>query len=205
MRPGKTLAGRVTTVHVGDSDSADLGKRSTATLLLEFDGIVGDRHRGFSREAWAGDDKESEGTLRRNERQWSGMSIEEIAQISRKLDLDRVLEGADLGANICFEGLPGYSQIPKGSVFAFPSGAKLVAVEYNPPCIEMGEKLAAKYYTRSGRALAPRDFPLAAIGLRGLVGVVDVPGVIRVGDEVTVELWSEERQFNLPRPSAHDG
>ncbi len=79
MRPGKTLAGRVTAVHVGDSDGADLSKRSTATLSLELDGIVGDRHRGFSREAWAGDDKEPEGTVRRNERQWSGMSIEEIA------------------------------------------------------------------------------------------------------------------------------
>ncbi len=88
---------------------------------------------------------------------------------------------------------------------AFPSGAKLVAVEYNPPCIEVGEKLAAKYCTRSGRALAPRDFPVAAIGLRGLVGVVDVPGVISVGDEVRLELWGEERQFNLPRPSTHDG
>lgn len=204
MKPEKTIVGCVAALHVGDSDSADLSKRPASTVALELDGIVGARHRGFSRVAWAGD-KEPEGTVRRNERQWSGMSVEEIAQISRNMDLDRVLEGADLGANICFEGLRGYSQLPKGSVFTFPSGAKLVAVEYNPPCIEMGEKLAAKYGTRSKQALAPRDFPIAAIGLRGLVGVVDVPGVIRVGDEVTVELWSEERQINMPPPSAHSG
>ena len=82
-------------------------------------------------------------------------------------------------------------------------GAKLVAVEYNPPCVEMGQKLAAKYRTRSRETLAARDFPVSAIGLRGLVGVVEVPGEIHLGDQVSVELWSEERQFNNPSEGRH--
>ena len=87
----------------------------------------------------------------------------------------------------------------QGSKFTFPSGAKLVVVEYNPPCIEMGRALAEKYTTRSGEHLAARHFPIAAIGLRGLVGVVDVSGDVHVGDQVTVEIWSEECQVNKPR------
>ena len=89
--------------------------------------------------------------------------------------------------------------MPKGSKFTFPSGAKIVAVEYNPPCIDMGEVLAEKYASRSGHTLTAAQFPVAAIGLRGLVGVVDVPGDIHVGDEVIVEIWNEECQLNKPR------
>ncbi len=61
----------------------------------------------------------------------------------------------------------------------------------------MGAKLAEKY-TRSGEAFVAGRFPRAAVGLRGLVGVVDVPGDIHVGDQVTVEIWSEECQANKP-------
>jgi hypothetical protein len=198
MKAMNAIAGRVTGLHVGESRTRDLSKASTSSVSLELDGLVGDNHRGFSRKAFAGD-KEPEGTVRRNERQWSGMSMEEIAVISESMDLSSVLQGSDLGANICFEGIADFSQLPKGSKFTFPSGAKLVAVEYNPPCIEMGEALAEKYTTRSGERLSANLFPVAAIGLRGLVGVVDVPGDIHVGDWVTVEVWREESQVNVPR------
>jgi hypothetical protein len=62
-----------------------------------------------------------------------------------------------------------------------------------------GRALAEKYATRSGERLTARHFPIAAIGLRGLVGVVDVSGEVHVGDQVTVEIWSEECQINKPR------
>ncbi len=196
MRPVKTMTGRVAGLHVGESGIEDLSKAPRSLISAQLDGIAGDNHRGFRREAFSGD-KEPEGTVRRNERQWSGMSMEEIAMISKNMGLDQELKGSDLGANICFSDLPGFSQLPKGSKFIFPSGAKLVAVEYNPPCIEMGARLAEKY-TRSGEAFVAGRFPRAAVGLRGLVGVVDVPGDIHVGDQVTVEIWSEECQANKP-------
>ncbi|MCZ6643574.1 MAG: MOSC domain-containing protein [Gammaproteobacteria bacterium] len=198
MKPLETISGRVAGLHVGESDTEDLSKAPRSSVSLELDGIVDDNHRGFSRRAYAGD-KEPEGTERRNERQWSGVSMEEIKIISGNMDLEQELSASDLGANICFEGLPGFSQLPKGSKFTFPSGAKLVAVEYNPPCIDMGEVLAEKYASRSGEVLTAARFPVAAIGLRGLVGVVDVPGDVHVGDEVIVEIWSEACQVNKPR------
>ncbi len=95
MRPAKTIVGRVAGLHVGESGREDLSKAPRSSVSVELDGIVDDNHRGFSREAYDGD-KEPEGTVRRNERQWSGMAMEEIAVIARAMDLDRDLEGADL-------------------------------------------------------------------------------------------------------------
>lgn len=202
MKPLKTITGRIIGLHTGESSAEDLSKAPRSSVSIQLDGIVDDNHRGFSREAYASD-KEPKGTVRRNERQWSGVSMEEIKTISENMDLERELSACDLGANICFEGLPGFSQLPKGSKFTFPSGAKIVAVEYNPPCIDMGEVLAEKYASRSGETLTAARFSVAAIGLRGLVGVVDVPGDIHVGDEVMVEIWNEECQLNTPREQTH--
>ena len=43
------------------------------------------------------------------------------------------------------------------------------------------------YTTRAGKPADYRLFPRHSIGLRGVVGVVDVPGLIRAGDPVVVE------------------
>ena len=58
--------------------------------------------------------------------------------------------------------------------------------EYNPPCLDMGKKLAAMHSTNSGNSLRDTAFSTAAQYLRGLIGVIDVPGVISEGDSVMV-------------------
>ena len=88
--------------------------------------------------------------------------------------------------NICLEGIPDFSQLPRGSKLIFPSGAVLLVEEDNPPCADMGRRIAEAFTTNSGEAAAGRLFPKHAMGLRGVVGVVDVPGVISVGDRVIV-------------------
>jgi len=50
----------------------------------------------------------------------------------------------------------------------------------------MGKKVASMYATRSGKPLASTAFSKAAKLTRGLVGVVEAAGTIRVGDAVTV-------------------
>jgi hypothetical protein len=52
----------------------------------------------------------------------------------------------------------------------------------------MGAKITAKYTTRSGERAAGHLFASRAFGLRGVVGVVDVPGVINAGDKVVVQI-----------------
>ncbi len=189
----KRLQGRVVSVSAGGAD--DLSKQEQESIEVNLSGIVGDHHAGASREAYDGE-REPEGTVLRNDRQWSAVSREELTVISGQLDLLQPIAAATVGANLCFEGIEDLSLLPRGTRFKFPSGAALTVEEYNPPCIDMGAQIAAKHTRRDGQALKPRDWLRPASGRRGLVGVVDVAGVIRAGDAVTVELFETPR---IPR------
>ncbi len=180
------LNATVLSVHAGAED--ELEKPEQPSIAVELDGIVGDRHRGPTRRALVGD-KQPKGTLRRNERQWSAVSIEELEQITREMDLRYPLLPATLGANLCIQGVPEFSRLPKGTILKFPSGAELCVEEYNPPCHELGERPAATQETNSGEALSTTVFSNAARLLRGLVGVVEVPGEIFPGDEVRIVVY----------------
>jgi MOSC domain-containing protein YiiM len=182
----KEIIARVASVHAGSNE--DLSKDERPTIQVELDGVVGDRHRSYTRQTWPGD-KQPEGTVRRNERQWSAVSVEELAQIQQTMDLSEPLTATSLGANLCLSGLQQLSRLPKGTLLKFPSGAELMVEEYNPPCHDMGKKLASKYVTRSGDPLSSTAFAKAAKLTRGVVGVVEAAGVISVGDEVTVAIY----------------
>lgn len=182
----KKIIARVVSVHAGSNE--DLSKDERPTIQVQLDGIVGDRHQSYDRPTWQGD-KQPAGTIRRNERQWSAVSVEELADIQDAMDLNEALTATCLGANLCFTGLKELSRLPKGTLLKFPSGAELMVEEYNPPCHDMGKKLASKYATRSGEPLSSTAFSRAAKLTRGVVGVVEVAGAISAGDKVTVELY----------------
>ena len=181
------LLASVVSVHAGSSD--DMSKEEHASIEVELDGIVGDAHRSWSRKAWAGD-KQPEGTVRRNERQWSAVSVEELEAIQEFMDLTRAPSPTELGANLCLSGVRDLSRLPKGTVLRFPSGAELIVEEYNPPCHDMGKKIAGTHTTNSGKPLSSTAFSKAAKLSRGLVGVVEVSGVINAGDEVQIEIYA---------------
>ncbi len=185
---GNTLAGRIVSVHSGNNE--DLSKEARESLTAKIGGFVGDKHQGFSRKAWDGE-WEPAGTLRRNERQWSGVSVEELTYISEHLALTKPLSPDTVGANLCVEGISEFSLLPKGSKLVFPSGAVLLVEEYNPPCVEMGAQIVAKHGAPSDKSLTPAAWVSLAAGRRGLVGIVDVPGIIRPGDEVEVRVYEE--------------
>lgn len=180
------LNATVISVHAGDD--SELDKPEQRSITVDFDGIVGDRHRGHTRRTWVAD-KQPKGTLRRNERHWSAVSGEELAEITRAMDLRYPLFPSMLGANLCVQGVEEFSRLPKGTILRFPSGAELSVEEYNPPCHEMGKKLAAANETMAGERLSSTAFSNAARLLRGLVGIVEVPGDIFPGDEVEIVVY----------------
>ena len=182
----KEITAKIVSVHAGSND--DLSKEQHPSIQVEMDGIVGDRHRSYLRETWSGD-KQPQGTLRRNERQWSAVSVEELVDIRETMDLKDPLSAASLGTNLCIEGVPELSRLPKGTLLKFPSGAELIVEEYNPPCHDMGQKLAALHETRSGKPLSTTAFSKAAKLSRGVVGVVEVAGTINAGDDVSIILY----------------
>ncbi len=180
------IVAKIVSVHSGSND--DLSKEQHDSIQVELDGIVGDRHRGYVRDTWK-NDKQPYGTVRRNERQWSAVSVEELKEISRAMDLEAPITAASLGANLCIEGVPELSRLPKGTLMQFPSGAELIVEEYNPPCGDMSKIQASAHKTGSGGPLSDTAFSQAAKLKRGIVGVVEAAGAINAGDEVTVMLY----------------
>jgi MOSC domain-containing protein YiiM len=176
----RTLSGRVISVHAGSN--RDLSKEARSSIDVEMDGVVGDRHRGYSRTCGRGD-KQPEGSLRRNERQWSAVSVEELGQIAADMGAGGTISPASVGANLCIEGIPELSRLPKGTLLTFPSGAELIVEEYNPPCKDMAAILGERH------KVSATAFSKAAKLKRGVVGVVEVPGTISAGDDVSVTLY----------------
>ena len=185
-----TSVGIVESVYLG-LPGQSLVKEVRSSLKAELDGFFGDRHASVERSAWGAGDKQAKGVIRRNERQWSAVSMEELADISLRMNLTEGLTAGSIGANLCFKGIPNFSQLPKGSIFKFPSGAELMVEEYNPPCLAMGRQLAKTFRTRSGEAIHDTTFSKAAEHTRGLVGVVEVPGLINSGDTVTLSIYEQ--------------
>ena len=186
----KEITGTVASLHI--SNNSDISNESTENIQVEFDGIVTDKHRSYMRGAYEGESV-PEGTVRRNDRQWSAVSLEELTKIEESMELETTLTAATLTANLCFKGIPNFSQLPKGSQLCFPSGAILMVEDYNPPCSYMSEKIAKTHRTKSGQPPKRLAFVKAAKRLRGLVGVVDVVGTINSGDEVIVKVFDSNR------------
>lgn len=176
----KSLTATVVSVHTGSNQ--DLSKGATPSIRVELDGIVDDRHRGYVRRCWSGD-KQPEGSPRRNERQWSAVSEEELAEIAADMGAAEPVTAASLGANICLRGVPELSRLPKGTLLRFPSGAELIVEEYNPPCGAMSEIQGSLH------GVSATAFSKAATLKRGIVGVVEAAGVIAVGDEAEVLIY----------------
>ena len=182
----KEIVARIESVHSGSND--DLSKENHESIQVELDGIVGDRHRSYVRDTYKVD-KQPHGTVRRNERQWSAVSVEELAAISDVMDLKEPITAASVGANLCIEGVPDLSRLPKGTLLQFSSGAELIVEEFNPPCSDMSKIQAARHTTKSGEPVSDTAFAKAAKLTRGVVGVVEAAGAISAGDEVTVVLY----------------
>ncbi|MBV64364.1 MAG: MOSC domain-containing protein [Rickettsiales bacterium] len=190
----KTFDAKLVSVHVGKT--VEFIKESMGTAQVELDGFVGDKHKSYMRGIYEGE-AYPPGTIRRNNRQWSAVSIEELKSISETMDLAEHLTARILGANLCFSGIPELSQLPKGSKLSFPSGATLIVEEYNPPCHDMSEEISRTRKTKSGDYPGKLEFLKAAKKLRGLVGIVDVAGEINEGDVVKVQVFDSDRMFNF--------
>lgn len=155
-------------------------------------GVFGDRHAKPRRlvdarepefvKSWLG-----KGGEIANLRQFSAVSIEEMASVAKAMGIPGIPRGC-LGENLIVSGIPKFTQLPFGTrlLFEKPDGEKrkamLLVCEENMPCRVAGEAIQKKLQV-DGLA---SSFPKAAIGKRGVVGIVSASGKIHVGDKVTV-------------------
>ena len=86
--PIEKRIGKLISVHIGTRN--DMSKQPRPSITAELDGFSGDNHKGFSRVAYD-HDSDPIGTVRRNNRQWSGVSLEELNETSPGLCLGEIL------------------------------------------------------------------------------------------------------------------
>jgi MOSC domain-containing protein YiiM len=169
--------------YLGIADSpGEFVTRAVDVLELTFAGIAGDRHAGLTMKAGVREKHVPRGTIVRNARQLSLVSLEELADVARALALPR-LDYRWLGANLCVSDVVDFTQLKLSSRLIFESGAVVVVDSDNEPCTKAGKAIVAAAGCASNVA---EDFVKAARRRRGLVGWVEREGLVRVGDRVTV-------------------
>lgn len=173
----------------------DFVSKPVNALTLSYDGIVGDFHSGLTRNSGAREPWYKRGTEMRNERQVSILSVEELAEISKAMNVGDVDPGW-IGANLVFQGVPRMSFLPARTVILFDNGVTLRIDGYNAPCRLAGGSIASHANkvpededpTKSQTAL---DFKDAAHMKRGLVAWVEREGEVKTGDEFTARIWDQ--------------
>jgi hypothetical protein len=162
----------------------DFRSHAVEHLSLDFEGMAGNRHRGWTRGADARVPYLKRGTLMRNTRHLSMVSVEDCAEIARRLEVP-LLDPATIGANIVIEGIAHFSFLPRGTRLFFAGGAILAVEDQNAPCTLAGEAVQLAHPGRHGIRLA---FPKCAKGLRGVVVTVEHPGIIEAGGAMIARL-----------------
>lgn len=163
----------------------DFVSAAVPELNLTFEGIPGDVHAGLTRKSGGREPWYPRGTVIRNERQVSILSVEELAEIGDRLDLTP-FRAEWIGANLVLEGVPALTQVPPRTQLMFPSGATIRIDGDNDPCRQAGRAIVRHVPDRPDLEFG---FVKAAKGRRGLVGWVEREGVIRPGDTVTFRVW----------------
>jgi len=182
----QTLVGRHPPVTLREKrespDGAYLVSTPQATICANLEGIEGDRHAGWTRKADARVPFYPRGTVIRNTRQVSLVSIEELAEMAAALGLP-IIEPSWIGANLAIIGVPRFSRLPPLTRLFFPDTCVLVLEGENHPCVFPGKALQA---ANPGIPGLVKSFPNAARHRRGLVSWVERAGTIRTGDTVRI-------------------
>ena len=182
MTEKSNLYGTVQSVLIGNI-SGSLVTTPVEKVQVNFAGFEGDQHAGLTRKSDGRTPYYPRGTVIRNDRQVSLVSVDELAQIAAGLNVPE-LQPAWLGANLLLSGMPRLTRLPPNTRLVFQQGAVLVVQAENLPCTGPGEVLAAQFRQPELKNL----FPKFALGRRGLVACVEKPGSIAAGDTVQVEV-----------------
>lgn len=175
--------------HVADRDAA-LESAAQSTLAANFDGPEGEFHGGINRPSCSRVlHLHPRDTTIRNVRQFSILSVEEMAEIARKMQVDAI-PPEWVGATMLVEGLPDFTHLPPSSRLQGPDGVTLVVDMENRPC-QLPAKVIEGHLPGFGKR-----FKSAATGLRGVTAWVEREGVLNVGDTLRLAIpdqpaWAE--------------
>ncbi|MBZ9982892.1 MULTISPECIES: MOSC domain-containing protein [unclassified Mesorhizobium] len=182
--PGRRLAARAVALYAAPFDHFET--KAVEKLQLGFDGIAGDFHAGIARRSGGREPWYPRGTEMRNERQLSLVAADELALVAERMGLEEI-KPEWIGANLLIEGVPHLSMLPSGSLLFFQGGVTIKIDAQNKPCRVAGQSIAEHVRAADHDATALL-FPKVAKRLRGLVGWVEKPGIVRSGEEISVRV-----------------
>lgn len=168
-------------VFLADDPSTFVTK-AVASVRIEIGGIPGDRHFGVLRPADARQHVYPRGTLIANRRQVSLVSVEECAEIAKRLGIAEV-KPEWLGANVMISGIDRVTLLPRGTRLLFSSGAGLICEGENLPCVGPGKMIEAALRIDG----LHKEFVRAAQRARGIVCSVEREGWICQEDVLDVK------------------
>jgi hypothetical protein len=183
IHPPLTLQGKVEALFA-TVDASSFETSPVASLALGFDGIAGDRHAGLTRRTGGREPWYPRGTHIRNERQLSILSPNDLAEAAAAMGIP-VLGPEWIGGNLLLSGVPRLTMLPPRTCLFVENGPTIRIDGLNVPCRLSGRSVAARFPERENLDVA---FVKAARRLRGLVGWVEKPGLLRNGDLVEVRL-----------------
>jgi len=175
------ISGKVKQVLVA-RDSGTIRSESLDTVDVTFEGFAGDKHAGWTKPSDGRTKFYPRGTAIRNSRQVSIVSLEETAAIANDLGLEEILPDW-MGANLLLEGIPALSAIKPNTRLFFENGAVLLITEENNPCKTLSAEIASHF---PGKPELLEKIVKVSMRRRGLVAVVELPGIITKGDTVRV-------------------
>lgn len=161
---------------------ASLRSEPLDQAMLTWGGIEGEAHGGVTRPSCSRVmSQHPRDTEIRNVRQLSILSEEELSDIAAKIGVE-AFDPAWVGASLILRGIPDFTHVPPSSRLQAPSGATLVIDMENRPCTLPAPVIEAE------PPGAGKRFKPAAAGKRGVTAWVERPGLIRVGDTLTLHI-----------------
>lgn len=165
------------------ADKLDFRSKPYQVVNLDLNGIIEDsRHYGNSRSAGKRDKKLFEkGQTIKNTRQISGVSLEELEQIEKSLNIE-YLDPSCLGSCLVFSGIEKLSLLPPTTRLEFENGTIIKVDQYNVPCHFPGDCISDHYKNSK----LSNEFIKHAKFKRGFLGYVELGGTLRVGESCKI-------------------
>lgn len=175
------LNGRVIGIYIANDPNSILSN-SIEKIEVSLEGFAGDKHSGWTKPSDGRTRFYPRGTTIRNSRQISIVSEEELGEVARAIRID-IVKPEWLGANLLISGIPNLTGLKPNTRFFFSSGVVLLITSDNLPCSQITKEIMKHY---PNKPELKDEIILAAMTKRGLVAVVEFPGIILRDEEVRV-------------------
>lgn len=164
-------------------DTESMRSDALDEVEVTLEGFSGDKHSGWTKLSDGRTKFYPRGTVIRNSRQISIVSVEESRTVAERLGIDEI-KPEWMGANLLVEGIPSLSELKPNSRLFFESGAVILITGNNAPCSTLSAEIASHF---PGQTNLREKIVKNSIRMRGVVAVVELPGSIKKGDSVRVD------------------